>query len=578
MMPQTASVMPTENAESVKKPAQETQESKPVAPSKARREKPDRISMAEPLSAEEQPLYWILQAGLARQRDMPELSAQAYLKALHLKADPELAREATIAALDAGNMELAGQAAEKWLRLDPKAADAYRVRAMILLHQNNPDAAALALKSAFNLDETPGKSMLELESSLLAESGKSPQQVLQLTRNLRKFYPKMPEAHYLHALIALNVGNDEEAAQAAEIAASLNPEWLQAYLLQTDALFSAGNIDAALAVFDKLIELRGETPQILMSKGRILKEAGLNEQAEELWVQILTQQPDNFEAHYEIAMLAWKQGDLDKMRDHLEPLIANEKTRNTGLYFLGRLAEKEEDQQRALKYYQEINRGRYFVDAQLRIAKTWIKLNETPRARQHLSELRARFPQLAMNLYLVEGQLLEQDGELDEAYSIYTEALSEPSGDIAPILYARALLAERIGNISQAAADFEALLDQEPENPVLLNAYGYTLAENNLKLDKALEYILKAYALEPDNPAIHDSLGWVYYRLGRMDEAEKWLRKAFSSFEDPEVAAHFGEVLWVQGKRDEAREVWQKAMELSSGNDILRKTMERLAP
>ena len=73
-----------------------------------------------------------------------------------------------------------------------------------------------------------------------------------------------------------------------------------------------------------------------------------------------------------------------------------------------------------------------------------------------------------------------------------------------------------------------------------------------------------------------DSLGWVNYRLGNLDEAERLLRRALERFPDHEVAAHLGEVLWANGKRREARQVWAKAFEAQPDSPILRKTVLRL--
>jgi tetratricopeptide (TPR) repeat protein len=109
-----------------------------------------------------------------------------------------------------------------------------------------------------------------------------------------------------------------------------------------------------------------------------------------------------------------------------------------------------------------------------------------------------------------------------------------------------------------------------------MNALGYTLADRTDQQAEALELIRKALALKPDEPAILDSLGWVQYRLGHLDTAIEQLRNAYGKQPDAEIAAHLGEVLWVSGKHDEARRVWNQGREKDAKNKVLLETIQRL--
>jgi Flp pilus assembly protein TadD len=104
---------------------------------------------------------------------------------------------------------------------------------------------------------------------------------------------------------------------------------------------------------------------------------------------------------------------------------------------------------------------------------------------------------------------------------------------------------------------------------------GYSLADRNERLKEADELISRAYQILPQDPHILDSVGWVKFRLGDNVQAEEYLRAAFAQMPQAEVAAHLGEVLWVQGRRDEAREIWRQGVELEPGNTVLLDTMRR---
>lgn len=117
---------------------------------------------------------------------------------------------------------------------------------------------------------------------------------------------------------------------------------------------------------------------------------------------------------------------------------------------------------------------------------------------------------------------------------------------------------------------------QDPRFQHAWNALGYSLADRNIRLEEAKGYIDKALELAPDDPYITDSLGWVYFRQGNLEEAEKMLRKAYALNEDNEIAVHLGEVLWVNGKREEALRLFHDVLQKDVASELLGSTLKRL--
>ena len=145
--------------------------------------------------------------------------------------------------------------------------------------------------------------------------------------------------------------------------------------------------------------------------------------------------------------------------------------------------------------------------------------------------------------------------------------------------------------LADAGKTLEAALAKDPQNPQVL----YSLAQASYQAKdpaKAEDYLKRYVALPEDVPRenppaylflsqiadaqIIDSLGWVYYRMGDMPNALKYLREAYSAKPDVEVAAHFGEVLWTTGAREEALKVWREASGREPKNEVLRGTLARL--
>ena len=147
--------------------------------------------------------------------------------------------------------------------------------------------------------------------------------------------------------------------------------------------------------------------------------------------------------------------------------------------------------------------------------------------------------------------------------------------DDTALRYARALLAEQLDKLDLAEQDLRAIIEREPSNAQALNALGYTLADRTDRYDEALDYIQRAMAVEPGDAAIIDSMGWVKYRMGDLEKAREYLRKALDLVQDAEIAAHLGEVLWQMGDKQAAIELWESYMQQFPGHPGLEKVMKR---
>ncbi len=147
------------------------------------------------------------------------------------------------------------------------------------------------------------------------------------------------------------------------------------------------------------------------------------------------------------------------------------------------------------------------------------------------------------------------------------------------VLFIRAAALERLARFDEAAVLFQELVDRDPTDTAAANYLGYSWADRALNLDKALELISGAVALEPENPAYLDSLGWVHFRLGDLDQAEYWLRRAVGfAAGDGTILSHLGEVLIELGQPDEGRRLLRRALELGCEHlDHVRELLEGVA-
>jgi tetratricopeptide (TPR) repeat protein len=242
---------------------------------------------------------------------------------------------------------------------------------------------------------------------------------------------------------------------------------------------------------------------------------------------------------------------------------------------LAEAAEQEADYAAAAVWLDKVTDPQRATQVQLRRASLLVKQGKSDEALSLVASLPDTGEEASRTKLFAQSQVLREAKRWREAFALLQTANERFPNDTA-VLYERAMVAEKLG----AFEDMEALLRQvmtlKPEHALAHNALGYSLADRNLRLDEAKALIQRALELAPGDPLITDSLGWVEFRLGQHEEALRWLRWAFRARPDAEIGAHLGEVLWVQGKQEEALGVWRQAHERDAGNEVLRDTLKRL--
>ncbi len=516
-------------------------------------------------------LFNLLLGEVAGQRQQLDVAVQHYLTAAAEADDPRIAERALRIALYARNEEAALEAARRWVELAPENVDARQTLGLLALRAGIQDEAFEQFEIL--VTRLGGERAFQSITALLARD-EDRGAALALMGRLAERYPELPEAHLAYSRLALHAGDPERALTEVEQALRLRPGWVQALVQRAQVRVKQGELDAAARELARAIERDPDRIELRVTYARVLLEQRDIEGARAQFRKVIELQPDNADAHYSLGLLALDRGEPKVAERHFRRLLALGQREQEAYYYLGRIAEMRDDPKAAIEWYDRVQQGDYLFDAQVRSARLRAGMGDLSSARRMLHELRLRNPHIAVRLYLVEGDLLVAAGQYRQAFDMYSTVLAELP-DNSDIRYARALVAEKLGDIALAEQDLRAITEREPENAHAWNALGYTLADRTGRLQEALRYIRKALELAPEEPAIIDSMGWVQYRLGHLQEAEAWLRKAWEKSRDPEIAAHLGEVLWQAGKRDEARRVWNEGAKQGADNPVLRETRER---
>lgn len=242
---------------------------------------------------------------------------------------------------------------------------------------------------------------------------------------------------------------------------------------------------------------------------------------------------------------------------------------------LAQLAEQRGDFKAAEAWLAQVDDPQRALDVQSRRAHILARQGQLPQALDLLRGLPERSPEDLRAKLLAQASVLRESKRWDEAYAVLGTA-NERLRDDPDLLYEQAMMAEKTNRLAEMEALLRRVMALRPESPHAYNALGYSLADRGLRLEEARQLILRALELAPGDPFITDSLGWVEFRLGRLQEALRLLRQAWSARPDTEIGAHLGEVLWALGDVDGARLVWREAKQRDSDNEVLRETLSRL--
>lgn len=532
---------------------------------------PERAAQSEPLPGGDANSHLMI-AEIALQRGDTLAAAREYAAAARLSSDATLAVQATRVAFEARQPSIAAQSARRWLQLDPASADAHRYLAITTLRLHSIDESAEQFDHLLRTTyPQPGAGFTDL-TGVLADEDDAYGAYLVMSQLVAR-QPQVPEGQYALSVAALRAYNYGVAVSSARKALDLKHDYLDAERLLSRALVVSGRSEEGIEIARARAKITNDAPSRL--EVVLLLVASEDETAARTELAQLLDVPDaRIEALRTLATLEFSAGRLDEASKHFNELVTTGRYVSLALYSLGSIYERRRDSMNAVKYYARVTSGSYAVDAQLRAARLLALSDQRERANQLLDDFMVENPHLEIDLVLGRARLLADEGDADTALALI-DAVRARYPDDTTIRYARAITLERLERSDEAISDLTALLAQRPNDPVALNALGYTMADNRRDVKEAQAMIRRSLEMTPDNPAVQDSLGWALYRAGDERGALKWLERAYSTEKDAEIAAHIGEVHWALGDRGKARDVWDKALADDPSHRYLLETLRR---
>jgi tetratricopeptide (TPR) repeat protein len=388
--------------------------------------------------------------------------------------------------------------------------------------------------------------------------------------------------------------------------------------LYARTLLVTGRTEDSLAIGAELAG-RHDGIEVQLQYAELLLSAGRPREAETRLNEILDENPGLAEATRALAFLAMTEQRIEDAKRYFNDLRGVPDYRSEAFYYLGRLAETENDFFQATRSYSRVTDGTHAVEAQLRTARIlYGEQNDREGAVRHLRDFGEANPRFATDMLVAQAQLLLEMDRPNEAMQVIDEALASTPDDPAlheahaqlyviqaqnaseraaldeaeelleegldrypdntSLRYSLALLYEDQDRNRKALDVLESLAEENPDDAAILNAYGYLLTDHFNRHEEARDYIERALARDPDNAAIIDSMGWVLYKLGDYGAAADYLERAYRLEQDPEIAAHLVDVRWQLGQRDSARELLRQSLEANPDSRHLQEVDERISP
>ena len=529
----------------------------------------------------DQILFKVVSAEIAFQRGDFAAAFATTMAVAQQTRDPRLPKRAMEMALLAKQPIQAFIAARMWHEYSPNSDEATQYYLGFMVMNNNLDEVSSVATARLAAATPKERGLLILQFQRLVMRSPNKDAGFNLLETLYQPYPEYLETHLALAQAAFASNNSVRAIVEAHTALKISPSSQIAAL--TVAQVSPSPEAALKALEDFLIANPGGI-EVRRAYAGMLVEQKQYALARSQFELLKTESSDPT-ILYTLAVLSLQMNDVASgEKDLIEFVKAvdaapNEQRDPTSAYlYLSQIADERHDGVLALDWlskvqsYEGKNAG--YFNAQLRRALLISKYQTLAQARQFLHEIKAT-PAEQVQIIQLEAELLRDANQDKEALTLLKQA-NEAKPDNPDLLYDYAMMAEKLDQIDEMEKALRRVITINPKNQQAYNALGYSLADRNMRLPEARTLLERAIFITPDDPFIIDSMGWLEFRENNLPAALEHLQQAYKLRPDADIGVHLGEVLWVMGEQQKAKNIWKQAQQKDPANAALKSTLERL--
>ena len=455
-------------------------------------------------------------------------------------------------AIEQNDLQSALDIATHWVVQEPEDVPAKFYLAHIALKSHEYELAAETLDSILTLDANAD--LEKILEGISPDSEEDRQNLLDTLRTSKE--RENPSVLILIAGLEAQNNEIELALKTVNKALRKRPKVTGFILMKANLLMALSDDDATLKWYEKSSKKHKYNLEVRLAEVRYLIKTNQAESALEKLEKIIKTWPDAEEALFIAGLTAIDLKKSDLAEQYLVELRYSVRYQNEAYYYLAVNAERKQHLETAKAYYRLVDGNLYTVSRRnlISIYEKQDKLNDVLR---FLTQERVNYPQHASFLYQAQAEILKRMDNKKAALRLLTEAVKNLPDD-PEILYSQVLLLDPFTQSEQLDRSLHQLLILEPNSPTYLNAYAYTLALQNKRLDEARQYAEQALEFAPDQASILDTLGYIAFLQNDFDTSSKVLAKAWKISGSNAIGVRYAKALYMQGALDEFGSVLQK--------------------
>jgi len=501
-------------------------------------------------------MFLLLAAEVAGQRQQYGIALDGYLRATTLVKDESIIKRATDIALFIQDGKKLEQAVASWLELKPQDLEVHTLQAIaMILLQDKPSAVAelkfILAQDPKQFDKSMGRVVKSLTRSVHRRFA------YQVIEELLQDYPENAVLYF--SLASLDFFNHQYAQAENHIGQFLtvHPDELKGLLLLSQIYIKQEKWNDAVGVLKTALQ-QEDYVQVKEQLGLLLLKQNKYVEAKAVFQALHEQLPKNSAVEWQLALVLLQLGENAEAKVHLLTLFKQAPFKNQSAYYLGRVSAQESNFDDAIAWFDEVL-GEYKYEARVGAVLVLVDDGQLDSALQRVKQVKDEYPKKQSELSLIESDIYSRTDFYQQAFDVLSSALLNDAEN-KKVLYARALIAEKLGNIAVLEDDLKYILERNPKDAAALNALGYTLAERTERYTEAKLYIERALALLPEEAVFLDSYGWVFFKMGQYEQAYQYLQQAYDRAPQAEIAGHLVEVLIALERVSEAEILLNKSL------------------
>lgn len=514
-------------------------------------------------------IYNILAAETASLRGDFKTAIAHYQSIKNSQQDPLVLERIMNLAFQNKNEEQFERIAAQWVKIDGQNTTALEALAVTQIKNKNIDGAILSLSQLINQLQNKNENAYGFIFSGLKDFVGTPE-LIQIFDKLGALDPqKNGMGYFFAASIAADDNQTNDALRLIEKAILLNDKNIEFIQLKAQLLWRNNQIIDALNLLSTRYHTLAQDDPNKLASGIIYAKFLLQnfeyDKASALLQDINNTLPKQIDVLSLLFLTALDLQNYEDAQKLIPDILLFDPVKAT--FYQADLYKKQGQYEKLRSVLLQLNDSKSAMSRQLGIAESFLAEKNLLMFTAQLDALRGRFPDNQQSLYLQQAALLEKYEYNQEAY-LLNSLLIQYYPDLKGLQTSKAMLALKLGRFDEFESIFNTQLEKTPNDANLLNGLGYTIfeQEKTALYPKAQKMMEKAYALVPDNIAVIDSMGWMYYQLGEYEKALDYLTIAFNQMKEPDVIVHYLAALIKNNRRPEAEQLFSILEKIHPGN------------